>query len=63
MVPVFAARRRLVLGQLKMAEKFNEIIAIPKLLEMPAIAGGDRDHRCDGLPARHRAKDRRQEGR
>src|SRR6202142_1096513 len=35
----FAARQRLVLGQVKVAEKSNEIIAIPKLLEMMAIEG------------------------
>src|SRR5436305_14142516 len=39
MVSAFAARQRLVLGQVKVAEKSNEIIAIPKLLEMPAIEG------------------------
>jgi hypothetical protein len=35
----FAARQRLVLGQVKVAEKSNEIIAIPKLLDMLAIEG------------------------
>jgi predicted transposase YbfD/YdcC len=39
MVSAFAARQRLVLGQLKVAEKSNEIIAIPKLLRMLAIEG------------------------
>jgi predicted transposase YbfD/YdcC len=39
MVSAFAARQRLVLGQVKVAEKFNEIIAIPKLLGMLAIEG------------------------
>ena len=39
MVSGFAARQRLVLGQVKVAEKFNEIIAIPKLLDMLAIEG------------------------
>jgi predicted transposase YbfD/YdcC len=39
MVSAFAARRRLVLGQVKVAEKSNEIIAIPKLLDMLAIEG------------------------
>ena len=39
MVSAFAARRRLVLGQVKVAEKSNEISAIPKLLEMMAIEG------------------------
>jgi len=39
MVSAFAARQRLVLGQLKVAEKSNEIIAIPRLLDMLAIEG------------------------
>ncbi len=39
MVSAFAARQRLVLGQVKVAEKSNEIIAIPKLLNMLVIAG------------------------
>lgn len=38
-VSAFAARQRLVLGQVKVAEKSNEIVAIPKLLEMMAIEG------------------------
>jgi hypothetical protein len=39
MVSAFAARQRLVLGQIKIADKPNEIIAIPKLLAMLAIEG------------------------
>jgi predicted transposase YbfD/YdcC len=39
MVSAFAASRRLVLGQVKVAEKSNEITAIPKLLTMLAIEG------------------------
>jgi predicted transposase YbfD/YdcC len=39
MVSAFAARQRLVLGQIKVADKSNEIIAIPKLLDMLAIEG------------------------
>jgi predicted transposase YbfD/YdcC len=39
MVSAFAARQRIVLGQVKVAEKSNEIVAIPKLLEMMAIEG------------------------
>ncbi|TBU77710.1 ISAs1 family transposase [Pseudomonas daroniae] len=38
-VSAFAARQRLVLGQTKVAEKSNEIIAIPKLLTMLALEG------------------------
>jgi predicted transposase YbfD/YdcC len=39
MVSAFAARQRLVLGQIKVAAKSNEIVAIPKLLDMLAIDG------------------------
>jgi predicted transposase YbfD/YdcC len=38
-VSAFAARQRLVLGQVKVAEKSNEIVAIPALLDMMAIEG------------------------
>ena len=38
-VSAFAARQRLVLGQVKVAEKANEIVAIPRLLDMLAIEG------------------------
>jgi predicted transposase YbfD/YdcC len=38
-VSAFAAHRRLVLGQVKAAEKSNEITAIPKLLELLTIEG------------------------
>jgi hypothetical protein len=48
MISAFAARQRLVLGRVKVAEKSNEIIAIPKLLNKLAIEGSHRDHRCDG---------------
>ena len=39
MVSAFAARQRLVMGQVAVAEKSNEIVAIPALLEMMAIEG------------------------
>ena len=39
MVSAFAVRQRLVLGQVKVADKANEILAIPKLLDMLAIDG------------------------
>ncbi len=39
MVSAFAARQRLVLGQVKVNEKSNEITAIPALLDMMAIEG------------------------
>jgi predicted transposase YbfD/YdcC len=39
LVSAFAAHRRLVLGQVKVAEKSNEIIAIPKLLDLLTVEG------------------------
>jgi len=39
MVSAFAARQRLVLGQIKVNEKSNEITAIPALIEMLEIEG------------------------
>ena len=39
MVSAFAARQRLVLGQVKVAGKANEIVAIPRLLDLLAIEG------------------------
>ncbi len=39
MVSAFAARQRIVLGQVKVNEKSNEIIAIPALLDMMSIEG------------------------
>src|SRR6516165_346559 len=38
-VSAFAAQQRLVLGQTKVDEKSNEIVAIPKLLNMLSIEG------------------------
>jgi predicted transposase YbfD/YdcC len=39
MVSAFAARQRLVMGQVAVAEKSNEIVAIPALLDMMSIEG------------------------
>jgi predicted transposase YbfD/YdcC len=39
MVSAFAARQRIVLGQVKVNEKSNEIAAIPALLDMMSIEG------------------------
>jgi predicted transposase YbfD/YdcC len=39
MVSAFAARQRIVLGQVKVGEKSNEIVAIPALLDMMSIEG------------------------
>jgi hypothetical protein len=37
MVLAFAARQRFVMGQVAVAEKSNEIVPIPALLDMMAI--------------------------
>ena len=39
MVSAFATRQRLVLGQVKVAEKSNEIVASPKRLDLMAVEG------------------------
>ncbi len=39
MVSAFAARQRMVLGQVKVADKSNEIVAIPALLDMRRSRG------------------------
>src|SRR5215217_1774316 len=39
MVSAFATRQRLVLGQVKVGEKSNEIVALPKLLDLMAVEG------------------------
>ncbi len=39
LVSAFAAAQRLVLGQVKVEEKSNEIVAIPRLLDMLAVEG------------------------
>jgi predicted transposase YbfD/YdcC len=38
-IPAFAARQRIVLGQVNVDEKSNEIVAIPALLDMLSIEG------------------------
>jgi hypothetical protein len=38
-VSAFVARQRLVMGQVQVEDKANEIVAIPKLLDMLAIEG------------------------
>ena len=63
MVSAFAARQRLVLGQIKVADKSNEIVAIPKLLDMLAIEGAIVTIDAVGCPARDCPEDRRQAGR
>jgi len=57
----FAASQRLVLGQVNVVAKPNEVVAIPKMLGLSATEGAiitiDHYHRHDELSARHRAKD------
>jgi hypothetical protein len=60
MVSAFAARQRLALGQVKVADKANEIVAIPKLLEMLEIEGAIVTIDAIGC---QRAADHRPEGR
>jgi hypothetical protein len=62
MVSAFAARQRIVLGQVKVNEKSNEIVAIPALLDMMDRGRGG-DDRCNGLSARHRRENHREKGR
>ena len=63
MVSAFAARQRLVLGQVKVAEKSNEIVAIPKLLDMLAIEGAIVTIDAMGCQRDIAAENHRQEGR
>ena len=62
-VSAFAARQRLVLGQVKVAEKSNEIVAIPKLLDMLAIEGAIVTIDAMGCQREIARQDHRQEGR
>ncbi|WP_371930018.1 ISAs1 family transposase [Bradyrhizobium sp. CCGUVB1N3] len=62
MVSAFAARQRLVMGQIAVAEKSNEIVAIPALLDMMAIEGAIVTIDAMGSQ-RHRQEDQRREGR
>lgn len=62
MVSAWAAANRLVLGQVKVDAKSNEITAIPALLDLLVVRGGcplgDRHDRRHGLPDGDRAPDR-----
>jgi hypothetical protein len=64
MVSAFAARQRIVLGQVKVSEKSNEIVAIPALLDMMSIEGAVVTIDAMGCqPARHRIENHREKGR
>ena len=56
-VSAFAARQRIVLGQVKVNEKSNEIVPRhPGAARHDVDRGRGRDDRCDGLPANIAAK-------
>ena len=57
MVSAFAARQRLVLGQIKVDEKSNEIIGDPRAPRHDGDRRRRRHHRRHGLSARHRRAD------
>ena len=63
MVSAWATANQISLGQVAVAEKSNEITAIPKLLELLELSGCAGDHRRHGLPDRDRREDRREAGR
>jgi DDE_Tnp_1-associated/Transposase DDE domain len=58
-VSAFAARQRLVMGQVKVDAKSNEIVAVPALLDMMAIEGAVVTIDAMGCQ-KHREKDHRQ---
>lgn len=49
-ISAWACEQRLVLAQLKVEDKSNEITAIPALLELLDIAGSIITKKCDGNP-------------
>jgi hypothetical protein len=54
----FSARQKLILGQVTVSEKYNEItVIIPKLIDILSIGGGNRRH---GMPERGRPQNHRQ---
>ena len=57
MVSAFAARQRLVLGQVKVAEKVQRDRGDPQAARHDGHRRRDRDYRRNGVPTRHRAKD------
>ena len=58
-VSAWAESNGLVLGQLKVADKSNEITAVPELLRVLGTERLHCDHRCDGLPEEDRQRDYR----
>ncbi len=58
-VSAWAESNNLVLGQLKVEEKSNEIIAVPELLRVLELAGCIVTGRCHGLPKEDCQRDHR----
>lgn len=52
-VSAWASANRVVLGEVMVDEKSNEITAIPKTAGDAGVARGHRDHRCHGLSKRY----------
>jgi predicted transposase YbfD/YdcC len=57
MVSAFAARQHIMLGQVKVNEKSNEIVAITALLDMMSIEGAVVTIDATGLSARRGLRD------
>ena len=59
MVSAFAARQRLVLGQIKVADKIERDRRHSGFARSSSDRGGHPDHRCHGVPTRHCAENPR----
>ncbi len=59
MVSAEATENRLVLGQVKVDDKSNEITAIPELLKVLSLNGCRSDDRCYGVSAGNCQADKR----
>ncbi len=62
-VSAYPARQRLVLGQVKVAEKSKRDRRHPQAFGYAGHRRRDHHHRCHGVPARHRPQGHREEGR
>lgn len=63
LVSAWCVQNQLVLGQLAVDSKSNEITALPALLDLLDLKGGGGHDRRHGVPAGGRRQDRGQEGR
>jgi hypothetical protein len=59
-VSAWVAENAVLLGQVAVEEKSNEVVAIPELLAMLELKGATAHHRCGGLSAQDRGGDRGQ---